>query len=124
MSEPSSPRERRRGSRAIRRSLRPISASPSQLLQAGRPDMGEPVLHVEGLKAGYGEVQVLWGISLAVARGGMTTLVGANGAGKTTSLRAVTGNIRPFGGRVWFAGEDVTRLPTHAKAARGLVLVP
>jgi branched-chain amino acid transport system ATP-binding protein len=86
--------------------------------------MGEPVLHVDGLEAGYGEVQVLWGISLAVARGGMTTLVGANGAGKTTSLRAITGNLRPVGGRVWFAGEDVTRLPTHAKAARGLVLVP
>jgi len=86
--------------------------------------MGEPVLHVETLEAGYNEVQVLWGVSFAVARGAMTTLVGANGAGKTTSLRAITGNIRPFGGRVRFAGEDVTRLAPHAKAARGLVLVP
>ena len=86
--------------------------------------MGEPVLHVEALEAGYNEVQVLWGVSLAVARGAMTTLVGTNGAGKTTSLRAITGNILPFGGRVRFAGEDVTRLAPHAKAARGLVLVP
>jgi len=86
--------------------------------------MGESVLHVEALEAGYDEVQVLWGVSIAVPRGAMTTLVGTNGAGKTTSLRAITGNIRPFGGRVVFAGEDVTRLPTHAKAARGLVLVP
>ena len=54
----------------------------------------------------------------------MTTLVGANGAGKTTTLRAIMGSIRPFGGRVEFAGEDVTALPPHAKAARGLVLVP
>jgi branched-chain amino acid transport system ATP-binding protein len=86
--------------------------------------MSEPVLRVEALEAGYDEVQVLWGISLGVARGAMTTLVGTNGAGKTTSLRAITGNIQPFGGRVFFAGEDVTRLAPHAKAARGLVLVP
>jgi branched-chain amino acid transport system ATP-binding protein len=86
--------------------------------------MDEPVLHVEALEAGYNEVQVLWGVSLAVARGVMTTLVGTNGAGKTTFLRAITGNIRPSGGRVRFAGEDVTRLAPHAKAARGLVLVP
>ena len=86
--------------------------------------MSEPLLRVEALEAGYDEVQVIWGISLGVAPGAMTTLVGANGAGKTTSLRAITGNIQPFGGRVFFAGEDVTRLPPHAKAARGLVLVP
>ena len=86
--------------------------------------MAEPVLRVEALEAGYNEVQVLWGISLAVAAGTMTALLGANGAGKTTSLRAITGSIRPFAGRVFFAGEDVTRLPPHAKAARGLVLVP
>ena len=54
----------------------------------------------------------------------MTTLVGTNGAGKTTSLRAITGSIRPRGGRVLFEGEDVTRLSPHAKTARGLVLVP
>ena len=86
--------------------------------------MAEPVLRVEALEAGYNEVQVLWGISLVVAPGTMTALLGANGAGKTTSLRAITGSIRPFAGRVFFAGEDVTRLPPHAKAARGLVLVP
>jgi branched-chain amino acid transport system ATP-binding protein len=86
--------------------------------------MGEPVLHVEALEAGYNEVQVLWGVSLAVGRGAMTTLVGTNGAGKTTFLRAITGNIRPFGGKIVFAGEDVTRLAPHARAARGLVLVP
>ncbi len=81
--------------------------------------MSELVLRVEALEAGYDEVQVLWGVSLGVARGAMTTLVGTNGAGKTTSLRAITGNIQPFGGRVFFAGEDVTRLAPHAKAARG-----
>jgi branched-chain amino acid transport system ATP-binding protein len=82
------------------------------------------LLEVDELQAGYDDVQVLWGIGLRVARGHMTTLLGANGAGKTTSLRAITGSIRPRGGRVVFKGEDVTRLSAHAKAARGLVLVP
>jgi branched-chain amino acid transport system ATP-binding protein len=86
--------------------------------------VSEVLLQVEDLEAGYGDVQVLWGISLKVERGMMTTLLGANGAGKTTCLRAITGALRPRGGKVIFAGEDVTRLPAHAKAARGLVLVP
>jgi branched-chain amino acid transport system ATP-binding protein len=84
----------------------------------------EILLKVEALEAGYNDVQVLWGISLKIERGSMTTLLGANGAGKTTSLRAITGTIRPYSGRVTFQGEDVTRLSAHAKAARGLVLVP
>ena len=82
------------------------------------------LLEVTELEAGYGDVQVLWGISLKVARGAMTTLVGANGAGKTTTLRAITGSIRPKAGRILFNDEDVTDLPPHAKAARGLILVP
>jgi branched-chain amino acid transport system ATP-binding protein len=86
--------------------------------------MSEPLLSVTDLEAGYEDVQVLWGLSLTAMLGAMTTIIGANGAGKTTSLRAITGTLRPSGGRVAFAGEDVTRLPAHAKAARGLVLVP
>ena len=86
--------------------------------------MSDALLQVQGLATGYGEVQVLWGLSLAAARGRLTTLVGANGAGKTTMLRAVVGTLAPWSGRVLFKGEDVTRLPAHAKAARGLVLVP
>ncbi|MGA7971697.1 MAG: ABC transporter ATP-binding protein [Pseudolabrys sp.] len=86
--------------------------------------MSDFLLQVEGLEAGYDDVQVLWGISLNVKRGTMTTLLGANGAGKTTSLRAITGSLRPRQGRVVFEGDDVTRLSAHAKVARGLVLVP
>ena len=82
------------------------------------------LLELEALEAGYGEVQVLWGISLAAKRGELTTIVGANGAGKTTTLRALMGTIPPRRGRVLFEGEDVTKLPAHAKAARGIVLVP
>ena len=86
--------------------------------------MSEALLQVESLEVGYDEVQVLWGISLGAPGGKLTTIVGANGVGKTTALRAVVGSIRPWRGRVIFKGEDVTRLAPHAKAARGLVLVP
>ncbi len=86
--------------------------------------MAEDVLQVEGLESGYGEVQILWGVSLRASAGHLTTIVGANGAGKTTTLRAIVGSIAPWRGRVIFRGEDVTRLPAYAKAARGLVLVP
>jgi branched-chain amino acid transport system ATP-binding protein len=86
--------------------------------------VADTLLEVEALEAGYGEVQVLWGVSLSVGRGKFTSIVGANGAGKTTMLRAIAGTITPWRGRVTFEGEDVTRLSTHAKAARGFALVP
>ncbi len=86
--------------------------------------MSTALLQAEALEAGYGEVQVLWGISLGASAGQMTTIVGANGVGKTTSLRAIVGSIRPWAGKVLFKGEDVTGLPPHLKAARGLALVP
>lgn len=86
--------------------------------------MSDTLLDVEGLEVGYGEVQVLWGLSLKARRGRLTAIVGANGAGKTTALRAVAGTITPWRGHVALAGQDVTRMPTHQKAARGLALVP
>jgi branched-chain amino acid transport system ATP-binding protein len=82
------------------------------------------VLEAESLEAGYGEVQVLWGVSLKVPEGQLTAIIGANGAGKTTTLRALTGLIRPRGGRVRLAGEDITGETAHRRAQRGLVMVP
>jgi branched-chain amino acid transport system ATP-binding protein len=82
------------------------------------------LLALRNLSAGYGQVQILWEVSLALERGRLTSLVGANGAGKTTLLRAVMGSIRPWAGTVEFDGADVTRMPPYRKAARGLVLVP
>ena len=81
-------------------------------------------LRLENIESGYGEVQVLWGISIDVPLGKMTTVIGANGAGKTTTLRSTMGSIRTWKGRVLLHGDDVTRLSPHAKANRGLVLVP
>jgi len=84
----------------------------------------EVVLELANLESGYGEVQVLWGISLQARAGQLTTIIGANGAGKTTTLRTAMGSLRPWKGRVVLKGEDVSKLPPHAKAARGMVLVP
>jgi branched-chain amino acid transport system ATP-binding protein len=86
--------------------------------------MADALLEIEDLEAGYGEVQVLWGLSLKARRGELTAIVGTNGAGKTTTLRAVAGSIPAWRGRVTFAGEDVTRVPSHIKSERGLALVP
>ncbi len=86
--------------------------------------MSDALLEVDALEAGYSEVQVLWGLSLKARRGKLTAIVGANGAGKTTTLRAIAGTITPWRGRVVFGEQDVTRLPTHQKAARGMALVP
>src|SRR5271169_1994293 len=86
--------------------------------------MTDSLLQLEKVESGYGEVQVLWGISLQVRSGNVTTIIGANGAGKTTTLRTIMGTISPWGGRILMNGQDVTKLSPHAKASRGLVLVP
>jgi branched-chain amino acid transport system ATP-binding protein len=82
------------------------------------------ILEVQGLEAGYEDLQILWGIDLEVTPGTLTALVGTNGAGKTTLMRAITGQIKARAGTVTFDGQDVTDLPAYVKAERGLVMVP
>ncbi len=82
------------------------------------------ILEAKDISSGYGEVQILWGASLSLEKGKLTSLVGANGVGKTTLLRTVVGLNKPWEGSIWFEGEDVSKLPAHAKASLGLVLVP
>ncbi|MDK2373377.1 MAG: ABC transporter ATP-binding protein [Candidatus Korarchaeota archaeon] len=82
------------------------------------------MLEIRGLNAGYGEVQVLWDVSLRVNRGEIVSLIGANGAGKTTTLKSVMGIVRPFSGEIEFNGEGITGLPTHRIVKMGLSLVP
>jgi branched-chain amino acid transport system ATP-binding protein len=86
--------------------------------------MAEPLLTIEGLGAGYGDVRVLWDISLAVEAGEITCIVGSNGAGKTTLLRTISGLVPATSGRVLFAGQDVTALPPDQILARGIAHVP
>jgi branched-chain amino acid transport system ATP-binding protein len=82
------------------------------------------VLTVEGLTAGYGESQVLFGIGFSVGAGEVVTLLGRNGMGKTTTVRALMGLLRPWAGRVTFAGATLSGLPPHKVAQHGLGLVP
>ncbi|MFE2430002.1 ATP-binding cassette domain-containing protein [Streptomyces sp. NPDC059373] len=72
----------------------------------------------------YGPLEALHGVDLAVPAGTATVLLGRNGAGRTTVLRALAGTARLTAGRVVWRGQDVTRLPAHRRARRGLVLVP
>ncbi len=82
------------------------------------------MLRVRNLRAGYGSVEVLHGVSLHVGAGEIVTIVGANGAGKSTLLNAVAGIVRPNAGAVSFKGGEVTGLAAESVAARGCVLVP
>ena len=83
-----------------------------------------PILEVEGLVAGYGDVLALHGMGLTVAAGSVTALLGSNGAGKTTCLRAIAGLLPARAGRIVFAGEDVTRWRSDQRVEGGIVLVP
>lgn len=82
------------------------------------------LLEVSELSVAYGRVTALADVSLAIEPGQIVTVLGANGAGKSTLLRAILGVVPPRSGAIAFAGEDVTRLPAHARVARGLILVP
>jgi branched-chain amino acid transport system ATP-binding protein len=83
-----------------------------------------PMLSVTDLHAGYGESQVLQGISLEVGAGEVICLLGANGAGKTTTMAALTGLIRATSGHVLLAGEDLLAMPPHRRVERGMTLSP
>lgn len=82
------------------------------------------LLEIKDVTSGYGDVQILWGASLALEKGKLTCLVGGNGVGKTTLLRTVMGLLRPWSGVILFEGKDISKLPAYAKAEMGLVLLP
>ena len=82
------------------------------------------MLTIENLKAGYGKVEVLHGISITVPKGKIVTLIGSNGAGKTTTMRAISGMIKPTSGQIALGGHDITGLESHQIAKRGLAHSP
>ena len=88
------------------------------------PTPGSPLLEVGNVTAFYGDLQALFDISLQVNAGEIVTLIGANGAGKTTILRVISGMKPPASGSVRFAGQDVSRVPAHDMVARGVSHVP
>ncbi|TNM36495.1 ABC transporter ATP-binding protein [Nocardioides albidus] len=82
------------------------------------------LLEVEGLNSGYGRLQVLHDFSVAVEQSTITAVLGANGAGKSTMLKSLSGLVRPTSGKVVFDGEDITKLPVEALIQRGFTHVP
>ena len=82
------------------------------------------LLRAEGLELAYGEISACRGISFHIAEGEIVTLIGANGAGKSTTLRAIAGALLPRAGSIHFRGRDITHLPSYERARLGISLVP
>jgi branched-chain amino acid transport system ATP-binding protein len=82
------------------------------------------MLEISNLQVSYGTIKALHGVTINVPEKSIVTLIGANGAGKSTTLRAISGLLKVRGGSVRYAGEDITNKPAHAIVARGLCHVP
>jgi branched-chain amino acid transport system ATP-binding protein len=82
------------------------------------------MLEIDGVYTAYDKTDVLQGVSLSVAAGSITCLLGANGSGKTTLVRSILGLTPPRAGRVEFDGADISRLPTHRIIAAGIACIP
>jgi branched-chain amino acid transport system ATP-binding protein len=82
------------------------------------------MLAIQGLRSGYGKIEVLHDVAVAIEPGQIVTLIGANGAGKTTLLKTISGLIRPTAGTIEFEGKSIVRLPPHKIVKQGLSQVP
>ncbi len=82
------------------------------------------LLEVKDLWVHYGTAEALRGVSVSIEEGSIVTLLGANGAGKTTILRAISGLEKPTSGEIWYKGERIDRLPAHERVRRGIAHVP
>jgi branched-chain amino acid transport system ATP-binding protein len=105
------------GAADMDRTAMPAAAAP---LATGSREL----LRIEGLSVGYAGSTVLDEVDLAVREGEAVALLGRNGVGKTTTLRAITGTLRPHAGKITFAGRDITRRPTYEINRAGISLVP
>jgi branched-chain amino acid transport system ATP-binding protein len=83
-----------------------------------------PLLSLEGLVVRYGEIEALHGVSLSIEAGEVVTLLGANGAGKSTTLRTISGLLKPAAGDVLFEGRSIAALPPEAIVKLGIAHVP
>ena len=86
--------------------------------------MNETILSIQNLKVNYGGIEAVKGISFDVPEGSIVTLIGANGAGKSSTLRSIVGLVKPAGGKIVFRGDNITNLDTNNIVRRGITLVP
>lgn len=89
-----------------------------------RRTLANELLSVKRLEAGYGKLQVLFGVNLEVKAGEIAVLIGPNGAGKSTVLKSIFNLADISKGKILYQGKDLTRLPTHARIAQGISIVP
>ncbi len=87
-------------------------------------DNSAPLLKIQSLDAGYGDVPVLWGISMEIGRREIVGLVGSNGAGKSTLLNVISGGVIPAKGEVLFLEEDISRMPVVKRVRLGVTHIP
>ena len=86
--------------------------------------MSETILSIKDLKVNYGGIEAVKGISFDVEEGSIVTLIGANGAGKSSTLRTIAGLVKPAGGKIIFRGDDITNYDTNVIVRKGITLVP
>lgn len=86
--------------------------------------MSKTILEIDNLETHYGKIHALRGISFSVNEGEIATILGANGAGKSTTLRAISGLIRATSGTIRYLGEDITKMPAHDIVTKRLIHVP
>jgi branched-chain amino acid transport system ATP-binding protein len=104
-----------------------LAAPPPPEIEPVKPELpppGETLLEIKDLSSGYGQVQILWDVSLEVKQGEVVALIGANGAGKTTLLLTLSQLIKPRSGSIRFAGRDLTRARPEEVVGAGIVQVP
>ena len=86
--------------------------------------MNDPILSIKDLKVNYGGIEAVKGISFDVQEGDIVTLIGANGAGKSSTLRAIAGLVKPAAGQLIFRGDNITGADTNEIVRKGITLVP
>ena len=86
--------------------------------------MNEPILSIRDLKVNYGGIEAVKGISFDVQEGSIVTLIGANGAGKSSTLRAIAGLVKPASGSIIFRGDNIAGMDTSVIVRKGVTLVP
>jgi branched-chain amino acid transport system ATP-binding protein len=86
--------------------------------------MNEPILSIRDLKVNYGGIEAVKGISFDVQEGSIVTLIGANGAGKSSTLRAIAGLVKPASGSIVFRGDNIAGMDTSVIVRKGVTLVP